>query len=817
MKEEKNLKVSEAKYKTIFDSVNDAIFIHDPDTGEILEVNRKMTEMFGYSAHEARKLTIGDISSGIPPYNQKGAIERVRASVKSGELIFEWHCKDKFGHLFWIEVSLRPVVIEGNPFIVATVRDIPKRKRAEENLKESESRYHSLFENNHLIILLIRPATGRIIDANPAAVTFYGYSREQLTSMNITEINTLTREQVAQKIKMALSLQQRMFNFRHRLAGGEVRDVEVYSGPIVVSGETLLYSIVHDITERKLAEEELKRTTDRFRVLTQNLSVGVALIDGNGRFSIVNPAFLRMFELSEDSNIMNVNDQEWAKWQVVEENGKLLDVDEYPVRKAAMTGKAVRNRLVGVRGPSGSETRWMLISAEPIFKQDGGLDVTICTYQDITVRKKAEEALKEERARLAATLESMPDEVWFADKSMRVTLVNRAVEKDFDENVDTGQQVEEIAARYEVYRADGTHRPPEEFPPLRALHGEIVRDQEEMVRIPATGEFRNRLISASPVTDSQGDIIGSVSVVRDITEQKRVEGDLHTYRQNLESLVQERTAELGMKNERLKEEMAEREKAEARLAQTQKMEAIGTLAGGIAHDLKNILTPILINTEMALEDVGSDHPAYPVLQEALDAAKLGRDLVQQILTFSRRAPKKKVLVNIPAVIKETMGFLRSTLPSTIDVRNELKDECIMACADPTQIKQVLINLGTNAGQAMREQGGVLEVSESMTDLDEEEASQISPDLSAGPYILVSVRDTGEGMDEETMQHIFEPFFTTKKGEGTGMGLAVAHGIVKEHQGAIRVRSAPGEGSLFTVLLPVMENCIEDEKRSSPQT
>lgn len=298
-----------------------------------------------------------------------------------------------------------------------------------------------------------------------------------------------------------------------------------------------------------------------------------------------------------------------------------------------------------------------------------------------------------------------------------------------------------------------------------------------------------------------------------IREQKE---EIMRHRDHLDELVGERTVELELRNRQLEEEMSERkrtqeekERLKAKLAQTQKMEAIGSLAGGIAHDLKNILTPILINTEIALEDLGN-HSARQALEEALDAAKLGRDLVQQILTFSRQGPKKKVPVNVPKVIRDTLGFLRSTLPSTIDIHDEIEDKCIVAYADPTQIKQVLINLGTNAGHAMRDQGGILEVTESKKILDEDEAARISPELAPGPYIQVEVQDTGQGMDEQTMEHIFEPFFTTKKGEGTGMGLAVVHGIVKEHQGAITVRSRPGEGSLFTVLLPILQDDSEDE-------
>jgi len=205
---------------------------------------------------------------------------------------------------------------------------------------------------------------------------------------------------------------------------------------------------------------------------------------------------------------------------------------------------------------------------------------------------------------------------------------------------------------------------------------------------------------------------------------------------------------------------------------------------------------------MAVEDVGRDSPIYPLLEEILNAARLGTDLVKQIMTFTRRTAEKKVEVDISSVVSETLSLLRSAIPRTIEIRTGIEVGNAMVQANPTQIKQVLMNLGSNASYAMRGQHGILEVDVSCVDLDKETASKISPELSSGPYVEVDVKDTGVGMDEETLQHIFEPFFTTKLyGEGTGMGLSVVQGIIKEHGGAISVWSRPGKGSAFKVLLP----------------
>lgn len=181
---------------------------------------------------------------------------------------------------------------------------------------------------------------------------------------------------------------------------------------------------------------------------------------------------------------------------------------------------------------------------------------------------------------------------------------------------------------------------------------------------------------------------------------------------------------------------------------------------------------------------------------------MGTDLVKQIMTFTRQTAEKKVEVDISSVVRETLSLLRSAIPKTIEIKTGIHAGNAVVQANPTQIKQVLMNLGSNAAYAMRERHGILEVDVSCVDLDEESASRISPELSSGPYVEMDVKDTGVGMDEKTLQHIFEPFFTTKLyGEGTGMGLSVVQGIVKDQGGAISVWSKPGKGSVFRILLP----------------
>ncbi len=295
-----------------------------------------------------------------------------------------------------------------------------------------------------------------------------------------------------------------------------------------------------------------------------------------------------------------------------------------------------------------------------------------------------------------------------------------------------------------------------------------------------TGEVFWVEISAGPYPNSDGKISGSLSIVRDITERKRSE--------------------------------QEREKLEAQLRRSQKLETIGTLAGGVAHDFNNILTPILGYSEMAKFFIGKESPAREGIEQITIAAHRARDLVRQILTFSRQGEEERHPVDVKLVIKEAVKLMRSSLPTTIEIRFATDGEVQQVLCDPTQIHQVVMNLCTNAGHAMKESGGTLEIKLSPFYVDAA-FSCLHVNLSEGRYIRMTVSDTGCGMDRATTERIFEPFFTTKEaGEGTGLGLSVVHGIVTAHGGGISVYSEPGEGTTFQVYLPCVERgSVSDEE------
>ncbi len=238
------------------------------------------------------------------------------------------------------------------------------------------------------------------------------------------------------------------------------------------------------------------------------------------------------------------------------------------------------------------------------------------------------------------------------------------------------------------------------------------------------------------------------------------------------------------------------------LRQAQKMEALATLSGGIAHDFNNILAIIITNTEMCLEDTGEQDPRRPFLELIMKAGVRGKNLVRQFLTISRKSEQPQKPTHLAPVVEECISMLRATLPTTIALRHQLPPDLRPVSADPTQIHQVIMNLCTNAADAMEGRDGTLEIHLDETCLTP--ADLVShPGLAAGDYVRLTVRDTGHGMDRETLDRIFDPFFTTKKqGKGTGLGLSIAHGIIKAHKGHIGVTSSINAGTTFTILLPV---------------
>ena len=306
-------------------------------------------------------------------------------------------------------------------------------------------------------------------------------------------------------------------------------------------------------------------------------------------------------------------------------------------------------------------------------------------------------------------------------------------------------------------------------------------------------------------------------------KRRYAEKELRLLNFELEEKVQNRTQALSDSNAALQKKIEEhtkvvneKQKIELQLQQAQKMEAIGTLAGGIAHDFNNILTPILGYAEIAAMDLGEKHHLQPDIMEIISSANRAKDLIQQILTFSRETSLESVPLKVQLLIKETLKLLNHSIPSTIQIRTSVDSSCSAVKANPTQIHQIIMNLCTNAYHAMIDTGGILSIS--LTELEissDDYKTQIS--LKPGIYLKLEVSDTGCGMSSELQDKIFDPYFTTKeKGKGTGLGLSIVHGIVQSLHGQITVYSEPQQGTCFRLYLPTVQSTIEPHAFSDPE-
>lgn len=432
---------------------------------------------------------------------------------------------------------------------------------------------------------------------------------------------------------------------------------------------------------------------------------------------------------------------------------------------------------------------------------------TVLLSQEIEERKLIETDLEKEKEFIKAVLENIEDGIVACDKEGILTLFNRAM-REFHCLTEKPIPAEEWPQYYNLFLSDGTTPMQKEDVPLFcALQGAHVKNIE-MVISPKQGKKRILLASGQPFLDDQGNLLGAVASLHDVTERKYAEEALKKAHDELEIKVKMRTLELQQSYEKLAKEIAEREAIESKLRQSHKMEAIGTLAGGIAHDFNNILAAILGYADMAKDDIPEYSPAKYQIDQVLKAGNRAKDLVKHILSFSRKEAQERIPVQIHLIANEALKLLRASIPTTVKIQQNIDPACGNILADPTQIHQVLMNICTNAAQAMDENGGVLDVSLDCVEFDE---NGMVEGTKVGSYVRLVIKDMGAGIDSKVIDRIFDPYFTTKEtGKGSGMGLAVVHGIVKSHDGMMTVESNPGEGTTFYVYFPRTKNHIQEE-------
>jgi PAS domain S-box-containing protein len=504
-----------------------------------------------------------------------------------------------------------------------------------------------------------------------------------------------------------------------------------------------------NVTDRKKAEEALKRSSLYTRGLIEASPDPLVTISPEGKITDVN----RATELVTGVPRKKIIGRDFSDYFT--DPVKAREGYEEVFKKGS-----VRDYPLAIRHVSGKVTD-VLYNATVYRNEAGEVQGVFAAARDITQRKRAEEALRQNEQLLRNVLELLPVGVWIADKDGVITYGNPAGHQIWAGYRYVG--IEQFGEYKGWWLNTGKKIEPQEWAVARAIQKGETSLNEEIEIECFDGSHKIILNSALPLRNDKNEITGAFIINDDITERRQ---------------------------------------AEQRIRQMQKMEALGKLAGGIAHDFNNLLMPIVINTELALLDVKKGLlPSPSYMQLVKEAATRGQGLVKQIITFSRQREQPRQPVDINPVIKEALKFLRASIPKNNEIRSSIEVEPAVILADPTQIHQVLMNLCSNAAFAMRGKEGTLRVSLSRVEIDPEGASR-QVDVKPGPYLRLTVSDTGHGMDPEVKNRAFDPFFTTKKpGEGTGMGLAVVHGIVKNHEGVITLESELGKGTTVHVFLP----------------
>ncbi|MES2641672.1 MAG: PAS domain S-box protein [Myxococcota bacterium] len=508
-----------------------------------------------------------------------------------------------------------------------------------------------------------------------------------------------------------------------------------------------------DLRRRVAAQDALAPSLEsdaRLRLIIATDPDCVSILSPEGRLVDVNPAGLALLGASTLDEVRGRPLREFVSPE---------DRDAYVAMETRVAAGEVVTVDLAIVGLAGTR-RCLELHAAPLRERGRTLGL-LGIARDLTERRRTEEELRASQRRYRRLVES--------------NIIGVLIAQVDGEIVEANERFLGMVGRTQDEVRAGTLRwgdltPPEGGEKTRRAFEELERSG---VCVPFEKEFVHRSGRRVPVLvvmatlDSTPGVF--ICLVLDMTEQKRAEADRH--------------------------------QLEARFRQAQKMEAIGQLAGGVAHDFNNILAAILGNVALARADTAPDHPARPSLDEIARAARRARDLVQHILAFSRQQPPERRFIELRPVVEEVAAMLRAAVPASVELVVRCGDDVPRVWVDETQVHQALLNLGTNAWHALNGKPGRVEIQVAPVEVDAELARK-HPGLHPGPYVRLTVRDSGMGMEISTLERIFEPFFTTKPlGQGTGLGLSVVHGIVLSHGGAVTVTSSPGRGTTFAIYLP----------------
>lgn len=760
---EVELSVKEEFLRTIQDATLDALQVIGRD-GRVMWRNRTAREWFGNEL-DAEQAAAPEI-----PY------EAVFSDGVTREYETPYVLRGGSESILWGRVTLIPGEPGGPARVLDTCRNVTEQRAAHAALLESEERLRAQYKNIPVPTITWRKTAEDdfVLDGyNFAAMEFTNGAVTGWMGLRATQLFAGRADIVRELDECLKSGTRRTIQTEYQMfSTGEVLSLVVTS--VCVRPDSVMVHM-EDVTARSRMEQEHIAYQRELDSILRTVPDVIYRLDADGCVTFVSEAVRRY---GYDPANLRGNDLV----QIV-----------HPEDRDRMAA-CIRERRTGLRRSASVEFRLrpatedqaliaervFVLDAEGLYageepRRDGFLG-TQGTIHEVTDRTRALDVLRKSEERFRDIAMSSADWLWEVDRDGRYTYCSGRV-KDL-----LGYEVDEVLGRtpFDLMPADEVGRVRQIFEETAVQH--VPFTDLENRNLAKDGHEVTLLSSGVPMLDGQGRFLGYRGADKDITESRRAE--------------QERL--------RLVKAMEE----------GHKLEAIGTLAGGIAHDINNTLTLILGHCALALERLDEDHPVRENVLGIRKAGSRASDVMAQILTFSRREEPMRRPVNMALIVREALKLIRASVPASIELKRDIARDGGLVFADPTQMHRVVMNLCTNAIHALPGGEGGIEVSLNRVDLDSSWTSDVGM-LNPGPHVRLAVRDTGQGMAPEVVQRIFEPFFTTKQqGEGTGLGLSLVHGIVTGCGGGIRVTSEPGHGSLFEVFLPRMESAIVEETDES---
>ncbi|MBN1291951.1 MAG: PAS domain S-box protein [Candidatus Latescibacteria bacterium] len=737
----------------MLDAAPAAITIHDTE-GRFVYVNQETLSLHGYdNINEFLDINLHELDV---PESEALLAERFKQIAEEGEARFEVSHYRKDGSTFPLEILAKSIDWHGEPCVLSIATDITDRKHAEEALRENEAKFRGMAENLS-DVLFITNIQGSIDYISPSAQKIF--FREAAEMIGHPFFEYLQDKQIPiaiEQFKHTLSSGERTINFSLEM---KRKDGSNFWGELSAStlskGKSIIgtLGVIRDITERKLAEEELRKKSEAMEASTE----GMAILDADGKYIYLNAAHAIIYGYDDSSELVG------KSWQVLYDQPELgRFVNEImPVfqREGAWSGEAIGKKKDGSAFPQ---------EVSLTALDDGGL---ICVVQDITERKKAENELQRHESQLQQIFEILPIGLWLADKDGTLLRGNLAGVKIW------GVEPHMAISEYGIFKAWRlpSHEPvrPEDWALAKTIRNGVTIVDELLEIESFDGKRKTILNYTAPVLDNNGKVDGAIVINLDISDRQALENQLR---------------------------------------QAHKMEAVGRLAGGVAHDFNNMLNVILGNTELVIHDLPTDSPIHDDLNEIRKAAERSADLTRQLLAFARRQTVAPKVLDLNNTIESMLKMLGRLIGEDIDLLWKPAKNTEPVRIDPAQVDQLLANLVVNARDAIGHNVGKVTIETDLFEFDDDYCTTHTG-FVPGRYVMLAVSDDGCGMDKETTAQIFEPFFTTKKvGEGTGLGLSTVYGIVKQNHGLINVYSEYGQGTTFRIYLPVYPDGSSEEDK-----